>query len=63
MRYALILLCVLILSACGKKGPLEPRPSSEITHNRHPSESWDPRLRQTEGIDISTSHGSQLSLG
>jgi predicted small lipoprotein YifL len=28
MKYAMILLCVLALAACGKKGPLEPRPGS-----------------------------------
>jgi predicted small lipoprotein YifL len=34
MKYALILLCVLGLSACGKKGPLEPRPGSATAEKR-----------------------------
>jgi predicted small lipoprotein YifL len=30
MKYAMILLCILGLVACGKKGPLEPRPSGSV---------------------------------
>ncbi len=37
MKYMLILLCVLMLAACGKKGPLEPRPTAKLSHVPSPS--------------------------
>jgi predicted small lipoprotein YifL len=34
MKYLLIFICVLMLGACGKKGPLEPRLTSTIIDQR-----------------------------
>jgi predicted small lipoprotein YifL len=36
MKFMLILLCISGLAACGKKGPLEPRPGSAF-HDSSPS--------------------------
>ncbi len=30
MKYALILLCLVALGGCGKKGPLEPKPAAAV---------------------------------
>jgi predicted small lipoprotein YifL len=34
MKYTLIILCILGLTACGKKGPLEPKPAKSNIETR-----------------------------
>jgi predicted small lipoprotein YifL len=36
MKYAMILLILLGLAACGKKGPLEPRPGKTVVEANNP---------------------------